>query len=174
MLRLGGKTGPASGDPVDAWCTVRALRPDMAMTGLGGAPMALGDVALVEIEPDHPAADTGAGGPGAASPSPIQVVLISLRNQAMGTDLFTGAGCDLAAQRLVVVKSAQHFHAAFAPMARAIVYVGGPGAASPDLATLGFRRIQRPKWPLDPIEPRATALPLPPRSPPAASGPGDR
>lgn len=154
LMRLGGKTGPASGDPVDAWCTVRALRPDMAMTGLGGAPMALGDAALVELGGD-------AAGPGDAPP--IQVVLISLRNQAMGTDVFTGAGCDLGAQRLVVVKSAQHFHAAFAPIARAIVYVGAPGAASPDLDTLGFRRLQRPKWPLDPIEPRATPVPVPPR-----------
>jgi len=153
-LRLGGKTGPASGDPVDAWCTVRGLRPDMAMTGLGGAPMALGDAALVEVE-----AEGDASGPGDAPP--IQVVLISLRNQAMGTDVFTGLGCDLGDQRLVVVKSAQHFHAAFAPLARAIIYVGAPGAASPDLNTLGFTRIQRPKWPLDDIVPRATPLPVP-------------
>ena len=74
-----------------------------------------------------------------------------------------GLGCDLLAQRLVVVKSAQHFHAAFAPIARAIVYVGAPGAASPDLSSLGFRRIQRPKWPLDPIAPHATPVPLPQR-----------
>ena len=149
-LRLGGKTGPTSGDPIDAPCTVLALRPDMQMTGLGGAPMALGDAALVAIQVD-------------ATAPPIQVVLISIRNQAMGTDVFTGLGCDLRAQRLVVVKSAQHFHAAFAPLARAIIYVGAPGAASPDLNTLGFARIQRPKWPLDPEPPRATPLPLSPR-----------
>ena len=43
----------------------------------------------------------------------IEIVLCSLRNQAMGTDLFTQLGCDLAAKKIVVVKSSQHFHASY-------------------------------------------------------------
>ena len=123
-MRIGGKTGPASGPPLDLWCRVRRLQPDLVMTGLAGAPMPVGDAALVEAWwPEDAAAPLGPAGGRAG----VQIVLISLRNQAMGTDLFTGLGCDLMAQQVVVVKSAQHFHAAFAPLARAVVYVGAPG-----------------------------------------------
>jgi microcystin degradation protein MlrC len=82
-------------------------------------------------------------------PGGVQVVLISRRSQAMGTDLFTQLGCDLAAQRMIVVKSSQHFRAAYAPLARAGAVLRGarlgdirPAAACPTA-------IRRPKWPLD-------------------------
>jgi len=47
------------------------------------------------------------------------------------------------------VKSAQHFYASFAKVARQVMYVGAPGAATPHPATLPYRKIARPKWPLD-------------------------
>ena len=129
MLRIGGKIGPLSGDPVDALCTVKALLADMKMTGLAGTPMPMGDSALVET----------AG---------IEIVLITLRNQAMGTDLFTQLGCDLAAKKIVVVKSSQHFYASFSKVAKHVIYVGAPGSVTRDLTTLPYRKIRRPKWPL--------------------------
>jgi microcystin degradation protein MlrC len=130
MLRIGGKIGPLSGDPIDLDCTVKALKHDMVMTGLAGTPMQMGDCALVEA----------AG---------IEIVLISLRNQAMGTDLFTQLGCDLAAKKIIVVKSSQHFYASFSKVAGRVIYVGAPGAVARDLSTLPYRNIRRPKWPLD-------------------------
>jgi microcystin degradation protein MlrC len=78
-------------------------------------------------------------------------VLISLRRQATGTDVFTDLGCDLASRQIVVVKSAQHFHASFSKVARQVLYVGAPGAATPFLQTLPYQKIARPKWPLDPV-----------------------
>jgi microcystin degradation protein MlrC len=77
------------------------------------------------------------------------MVLITLRNQAMGTDVFTQLGCQLASKDIIVVKSAQHFQASFASVAKSVLYVGAPGAATPHLSTLPFRKIRRPKWPLD-------------------------
>lgn len=129
-LRIGGKTGPLSGAPLDADCTVLALQRDMAMSALAGTTQPLGDCALVDV-----------GG--------VQVVLISRRSQAMGTDLFTQLGCDLAAQRIVVLKSSQHFRAAFAPLAVQVLYCAAPGAVTADLRQLPYRHIQRPKWPID-------------------------
>jgi microcystin degradation protein MlrC len=102
----------------------------MWMTGLSGARTPVGNAALV-------AADG------------IEIVLITLRNQAMGTDVFTQLGCDLAGKDIIVVKSAQHFRAAFASVAKSVLYVGAPGAATPHLATLPFRKVKRPKWPLN-------------------------
>jgi len=132
MLRIGGKIGPASGDPIDLECTVKGLHSNLIMTGLAGAPTPVGDAALVET-----------GG--------IEIVLITLRNQAMGTDLFTQLGCDLAAKKIIVVKSAQHFYASFSKFARHVIYVGAPGAATPHLSTLSYQNIRRPLWPLDDI-----------------------
>ena len=102
------------------------------MTGLAGAPTPMGDCALVEAEG-------------------IEIVLVSIRNQALGTDVFTRLGCDLAAKRMIVVKSAQHFHAAFAKVAAQVIYVGAPGAATPHTATLPYTKIRRPRWPLDDV-----------------------
>lgn len=128
-LRLGGKTSPLSGDPVDATCRVLAVQPDLVMTGLAGTPTALGDSALVQC-----------GG--------VQVVLITRRSQAMGTDLFTQLGCDLAAMRVVVVKSSQHFYASFSKLASRVIYVAAPGSVTSDLNSLPYVKVQRPKWPL--------------------------
>lgn len=133
-LRIGGKISPLSGDPLDLECTVKALRRDMVMTGLAGTAMPLGDCALVEA-------------------NGVEIVLITLRNQAMGTDLFTQLGVDLAARKMIVVKSSQHFYASFSKVAKHVIYAGAPGAVTLDLTTLPYRKVRRPKWPLDPIVP---------------------
>ncbi len=130
MLRIGGKISPMSGDPIDLDCTVKALKSNMVMTGLANTPTQLGDCALVEAQG-------------------IEIVLVTLRNQAMGTDVFTQLGCDLTAKKIVVVKSSQHFYASFSRIARHVIYVVAPGAVTLDLATLHYRKARRPKWPLD-------------------------
>jgi len=131
-LRVGGKIGPLSGEPLDLRCTVRALHLDLAMTGLGGIQMSLGDCALVACDG-------------------VEIVLTTVRNQAMGTDMFTKLGCDPAAKKLVVLKSAQHFYAAFAPIARQVIYASGPGSVALDFTSLPYTKIRRPKWPLDEV-----------------------
>jgi microcystin degradation protein MlrC len=128
-LRIGGKTGPMSGDPVDVDCTVQALIPDMTQKSQAGTPSAMGDCALVSV-----------GG--------IDIVLNTMRTQGLDTGLFGQLGCDPAAKKIVVVKSAQHFHASFARIARDILYVGAPGSADPNYANLPYKRIRQPKWPI--------------------------
>ena len=129
-LRIGGKTCVLSGAPLDADCTVLALQRGLMMTGLGGTPMPLGDAALVN-----------AGG--------VKVSLVSIRNQTMGVEVFTGLGLDLASLQLVVVKSSQHFHAAYAPLARQVIYAAAPGVVGADLRQLPYRKADRSLWPLN-------------------------
>ena len=129
-MRLGGKVSALSGDPLDANCEVLGLCRDMVMTGLSGTPTAMGDCALVRADG-------------------VQVVLISIRNQAIARDLFTQLGCDLAACRVVVVKSSQHFQADYAKVAKQILYAAAPGSVTADLRQLPYRKVKRPKWPLD-------------------------
>ncbi len=129
MMRLGGKISALSGDPIDLPCKVKALLPDMIMTGLSGAPVAMGDSALIDFHG-------------------IEIVLITLRNQAMGVDMFTQLGCDLSSKRIIVVKSSQHFYASFMTIGKHVIYAAAPGAVTIDLNALHYQKILRPKWPL--------------------------
>jgi microcystin degradation protein MlrC len=128
-LRVGGKLGPLSGDPVDLQVTVRALVEEHWQTGLSGHPAPCGRSAWVST-------DNG-----------IHLVLISLRQQALGTELFTGLGIDLTALRGIVVKSSQHFHASFAPLASEVLYVESPGLLDTDFAHLPYRQRSLNYWP---------------------------
>ena len=128
-LRVGGKVGPLSGQPVDLQCTVKAIVRNLVMTGLSNAKVPMGDSVLIEA-------------------NGIELVLISLRMQAVGTDLFTQFGCDLAAKRLIVVKSSQHFHAAYSRYGKHVIYAGAPGSVTLNIQTLPYRKIRYPKWPL--------------------------
>jgi microcystin degradation protein MlrC len=129
-LRIGGKIGPLSGDPVDAVWEIRGLKPDMVMTGLAGTPAKLGDCALVAC-------------------NGVEVVLSTYRCQAFGVDVFTQLGVDPAQRKIVVVKSSQHFRASFEPIAAKVIMVDVPGVVARDITTLPYRKIKRPKWPLD-------------------------
>jgi microcystin degradation protein MlrC len=131
-MRLGGKVSALSGDPLDATCTVLALQRELRMSGLSGTPTAMGDCALLSV-----------------GPVGVQVVVNTIRNQAIGRDLFTQLGCDLAACQVVVVKSSQHFHADYAKVASQVLYAAAPGSVTADLRQLPYRKVQRPKWPLN-------------------------
>lgn len=128
-MRIGGKVCALSGQPLDAECRVLALVPDLRMSVFGNAQASLGEAALVEADG-------------------VLVSLISVRNQAMGLEVFTGFGLDLAALQLVVVKSSQHFHAAYGPIARKVLYSAAPGVVSSDLRQLPYRKASRALWPI--------------------------
>jgi microcystin degradation protein MlrC len=128
-LRIGGKTSPMSGDPLDAECTVRALTSNMMQASQAGTPSAMGDCALLSVDG-------------------TDIVLNSVRTQGLDTGLFAQLGCDPTAKKIIVVKSAQHFHASFARIAREILYVGAPGSADPNWANLPYKKIRQPKWPI--------------------------
>ena len=128
-LRFGGKTGPASGQPVDAMVTVSGLARD-CWQSFGPTQVALGDCAAIRI-----------GG--------IEVVLITKRTQALGLELFRNLGIEPADKKLVVVKSTNHFHAAFGAIAEKVLYIDSDGPLPRDYRKLQFTKVQRPIWPLD-------------------------
>jgi microcystin degradation protein MlrC len=133
-LRLGGKISRMSGDPLDAQVTVRGLAREHMMSGMvDGMRMRCGDSAWLEIS----------GG--------IHVLLTSERLQALHPDLFTGLGCDLDSMRVIVVKSSQHFHAGFAPIASRVLYADAPGTLTLDLRQLDYKKADLQRWPF--VEP---------------------
>ncbi|MET0272722.1 MAG: M81 family metallopeptidase [Phenylobacterium sp.] len=128
-MRIGGKTSPLSGPPVDAEVTVTALNSKLSQVAFGFRRI-VGRAAALRI-----------GG--------IDVVVIVHREQVHSPDCFTEMGIDLADKRLLVVKSAQHFHARYSPLASQIIYAVAPGVTSVDFTTFDYHRLPRPMWPLD-------------------------
>ena len=130
-LRIGGKCGPASGEPVDLEVVVKGIVDNHFQLGLNSnderAP--LGPSVWVQA----------AGG--------LDIVLVSVRSQTFSPGVFSGLGIELESKRLIVVKSTQHFHAQFAPLAREILYVTTPGAISMDFAALPYRVRDLDYWP---------------------------
>jgi len=76
-------------------------------------------------------------------------VVTSGRFQAYDRQYLKHAGIDPAEKSVVAVKSAQHFRAAFAPIAREIVVVDGGGLTSANFKELPFEKLRRPIYPLD-------------------------
>ena len=74
-------------------------------------------------------------------------MLASVRTQVFGTDTFTGLGIDLLGKKIVVVKSTQHFHAQFAPIAKEVLYVTSPGALTSDFAGIPYQVRNLDYWP---------------------------
>jgi microcystin degradation protein MlrC len=126
-LRFGGKTAVASGAPIDGEVTVLGLGKDGRQT-FGKAMVSFGDSAGIRI-----------GG--------VDVALIAHRTQALGTEIFTASGIDLASKRYIGVKSTNHFHAAYAPIAAKVLYCDGEGPSPIDTRQYPFRKARRTIWP---------------------------
>jgi microcystin degradation protein MlrC len=127
-LRLGGKCGPASGDPVDLDVRIRAFVEEHTQS-VGGFRWGCGPSTWVST-------DEG-----------VDLVIVSARVQVYGRDLFGGLGVDLAAKRGIVVKSSQHFHHDFAPIAAGVLYVDTPGLLRSDFAGIPYRHRDPNYWP---------------------------
>lgn len=132
QLRFGGKAAASSGSPVDALVEVSAVTRDLVVP-FEQSVVSLGAAAAVRIGALH-------------------VVLASKRAQTFHPDVFAKLGVDLAAKKIVVVKSASHFYAAFAPLAKEILYVNCGGPYPPDPARIPYTKIRRPIGPLDVVD----------------------
>jgi len=79
----------------------------------------------------------------------VDVVVATNRLQVYDRQFFLSQGIDPAAKRVVAVKSAHHFRAAYAPMAREVIVVDAAGITSPDPRKFPYQNVRRPIWPLD-------------------------
>jgi microcystin degradation protein MlrC len=77
----------------------------------------------------------------------VDVALIAHRTQALGTEIFTASGIDLATKKYVGVKSTNHFHAAYAPIATKVIYCNGEGPSSLDARKYPYKKVRRTIWP---------------------------
>ena len=130
-LRIGGKVGVLSGEPLDVDAEVLAVESDIRQSwfGRGKTTLPMGKSAAIRVDG-------------------VDIVLGSVRRQVFSRHVFEGHGIKLEEKKLIVVKSTQHFYEAFAPLGR-VIYCDAPGTVTMDLSTLPYRNLPRPIWPLD-------------------------
>jgi microcystin degradation protein MlrC len=120
--------GPASGLPLDLDAEVMDVRKDAVMTFGAEWRFGLGDTAWIRA----------AG---------IDAVLCSLRVQMYDPSGFSHIGLDPSTRNVLVVKSSNHFQAAFEPLASEIHWVSTPGAIDFDFKRLAYKHLRRPMYP---------------------------
>jgi microcystin degradation protein MlrC len=130
-VTLGGKAGPLSGKPWQGSVTIKALADAICQRrfGVGLPTLPIGRSAAFIIEG-------------------IDVVVCDRRMQVFSQEIFTGHGIDPAARDIVVVKSTQHFYRDFSSLGP-VIYCDAPGTVTEDLASLPYRSLRRPLYPLD-------------------------
>lgn len=126
-VRIGGKIGPMSGDPVDLTVTVRGIAHD-AVQHLGSAAMNMGDCVWLEAERLH-------------------IIVNTKRTQTFHPEAFENTGLDLSTLKYIVVKSSQHFYDGFAPIAAEVIHLATPGAITPDFTIIPFTKREGNYWP---------------------------
>ncbi|MGI9372038.1 MAG: M81 family metallopeptidase [Hyphomicrobiales bacterium] len=79
----------------------------------------------------------------------IDVIVSSVPVAVMDLQVFISSGIDPRTKTAIGLKSRNHFKAAYTPIARDTLLVDAGGIASMKLASLPYKNIPRPIWPLD-------------------------
>ncbi|MCG8548088.1 MAG: M81 family metallopeptidase [Alphaproteobacteria bacterium] len=95
-----------------------------------GATGTLGKTAVLNVEGNH-------------------VIVASHNRQVFDQAIFRSQGIEPADCSVVIVKSAHHFRAAFEPIAEEVIVVDSGALVTNNLASLPYRKVRRPVWPLD-------------------------
>ncbi len=133
-IELGGKTDPRfGGGPLALWARV-LWRGDGAYTGdgpmIGGQQRSWGLTAVVQVDG-------------------IEILVVTNAAQMWDLQQFKAFGIDPQAKRVVALKSAQHFRAAFEPIAGEVIVCDSGALCAPDCTVLPYQKVPRPIFPLD-------------------------
>lgn len=134
-IALGGKTDPAlGGGPLALRATLLHLS-DGSYVGdgpmVGGQRRTWGPTAVVAVQG-------------------IEILVVTHAAQMWDLQQFKAFGILPERKRVVALKSAQHFRAAFGPIAGEIILCDSGALCGPNHLGLPWRRVQRPVFPLDP------------------------
>lgn len=127
-LRFGAKSAPGTGSPIDGRVTVKHVVRNAEMR-FGESVAPFGDAAHIHLDG-------------------IDIILSSVRVQSYDPSLFTALGIDPSEKHILVIKSTNHFYAAFSKIASEILYcsAGSPYPNNP--AKTPYRRVSREIWPI--------------------------
>lgn len=120
-LRIGGKTGKQSGEPVDIRAEVLSINSNLTVS-FGGGFAHYGNSVAVRA-------------------NGIDIVLASLRLQVYSIECFLKMKVSLHDKFLIVVKSSEHFRASFSTISNKIFSVATEGALCPDFSKIPYTKV---------------------------------
>ncbi|MDG1825859.1 MAG: M81 family metallopeptidase [Henriciella sp.] len=126
-LRIGGKMGPASGNPIDLTVRVLAIKKGLKQK-FGDLDMPMGTAALLEA-------------------NGVYLLVNDQRSQLFDPSGFTQLGLDLSQMKIIVVKSSNHFYDRFAPIAEVVWHMKTPGAITPEFTSIPYTKRDGNYWP---------------------------
>jgi len=133
-IELGGKTDPRFGGGPLALRARVLWRGDGSYTGdgpmIGGQQRSWGLTAVVQVDG-------------------VQILVVTNAAQMWDLQQFKTFGIDPQSRRVVALKSAQHFRAAFEPIAGEVIVCDSGALCAPDCTVLPYRKVPRPIFPLD-------------------------
>lgn len=129
-LRIGGKSEPQSGAPLDIDVEIIYLERSASQESDGMEGVPIGDVAVINCRG-------------------VEIVLTSIRTNVYSPSFFTHHGISLIDKQVIGVKNLYKQTDIFAPLVQAQYYVATPGVCQPDFRMLDYRKLPRPIWPLD-------------------------
>ncbi|MDR3005097.1 MAG: M81 family metallopeptidase [Acidovorax sp.] len=136
-LHVGGRTDiPAlgsKGQPLQLTGRVKCISDGQyVVTGpmFTGVRMSLGRSAVLEV-------------------GSVLVVVCEKPQEPYDLGIYTHLGIDPTQMHYILLKSRQHFRAAFEPIAAHIIWVAGPGVCSSDYSQFTYQKLRRPIFPLD-------------------------
>lgn len=135
-VKVGGSTGPLHGPPITVRGTVKSLH----------------EGRWVEVEPRHGGRRQNDQGHTAVIDLADGNLLVvnTLRTPPFSLGQLTSLGIDPKHARVIVVKAAVAYKAAYAPIGGTVIEVDTPGLTAINAARFEYRHIKRPMYPLDP------------------------
>jgi microcystin degradation protein MlrC len=127
-LRFGGKNAFTGGDPINAHVKVKKIVFHADQT-FEDSIVPMGDSVCIEF-------------------NGIELILNSNRAQVFSPSLFRNLGIDPAKKDILIVKSTNHFYAAFSKLSQKIIYIdaGAPYPSNPRVTA--YRKVRRDIWPI--------------------------
>jgi microcystin degradation protein MlrC len=132
-MKIGGKTDPWVGEPLEVTGTVSRISDGKYMpTGpmSGGVAHNMGNTAVLNVKG-------------------IDVILTELGSGLTDLELYRSLGLEPTDYKIMLVKSCVHYRAAHEPIAKKIIELDLPGGHGTRLAAFPWKKLKRPVFPLD-------------------------
>ena len=140
-VRLGGKLGPTSGEPIDLFVEIIGVCRNYKhrWPQQTGEPLKMPIGNVVALRCRNIAQDSNTK----AHHNEIDLIVSSEPCQCFSPCIFSDLGIDPKQKRLLIPKSTQHFYSAFASIAAETIYMAGPGAVAPLVKQIPYQNMPK-------------------------------